>query len=63
MKSFTKKILRHFNLEVKRINPNYRSVESTDTYFGLLAKTLSDHQDHLDPRCGCKHRKLGIAAY
>lgn len=44
MKSFTKKILRHFNLELKRINPNYRSVESTDTYFGLLAKILSDHQ-------------------
>jgi len=44
MKSLTKKILRHFNLEVRRINPNYRLVESTDTYFGLLAKILSDHQ-------------------
>ena len=47
MKSFTKKILRHFNLELKRINPNYRSVESTDTYFGLLAKILSDHKIYL----------------
>ena len=44
MKSFTKKILRHFNLELKRINPNYRSVESTDTYFGYLAKILSNRK-------------------
>ncbi|MDG0964145.1 MAG: FkbM family methyltransferase [Opitutales bacterium] len=44
MKNFTKKILRRFNLEVKRINPNYRLVESTNTYFGLLAKILKDHK-------------------
>ena len=41
MKSFTKKILSHLNLEIKRIDPSYRSVKSTDTYFGFLAKTLS----------------------
>ncbi len=44
MKSLTKKILRHFNLELKRINSNYRSVESTDTYFGYLAKILSNRK-------------------
>lgn len=41
MKSFTKRILSHLNLEIKRIDPSYRSVKSTDTYFGFLAKTLS----------------------
>ena len=41
MKSFTKKILRHLNLEIKRIDPSYRSVKSTDTYFGFLAEILS----------------------
>ena len=44
MKSLAKKILRRFNLEIKRIDPNYRSVESADTYFGLLAKILSNHK-------------------
>jgi FkbM family methyltransferase len=47
MKTFTKKILSLFNLEVKKVNPNYRSVESTNTYFGFLAKTLSDHKINL----------------
>jgi FkbM family methyltransferase len=47
MKSLTKKILRHFNLEIKRINPNYRSVKSTDTYFGSLAKILCDRKINL----------------
>ncbi len=47
MKGLTKKILHHFKLEVKRINPNYRSVEATDTYFGLLAKLLSDRKINL----------------
>jgi FkbM family methyltransferase len=44
MKNFTKKVLRFFNLEIKKTNPNYRSVESTETYFGLLAKILSEHK-------------------
>lgn len=47
MKSFTKKILHFFNLELKKINPNYRSVESTETYFGLLAKMLSEYKINL----------------
>ena len=41
MKSFIKKISRHLNLEIKRIDRSYRSVKSTDTYFGFLAKILS----------------------
>lgn len=44
MKSLTKKILRRFNLEIKRIDQRFRSVESTDTYFGFLAKILSDRK-------------------
>lgn len=44
MKGLTKRILRHFNLELKRINPSYRSVESIETYFGWLFKTLSERR-------------------
>src|SRR6056300_1085739 len=44
MKSLTKKILRRFNLEIKKIDQRFRSVESTDTYFGYLAKILSNRK-------------------
>jgi FkbM family methyltransferase len=47
MKGLTKRILRHFNLELKRINPEYRSVESVETYFGWLFKILSEHKINL----------------
>jgi FkbM family methyltransferase len=47
MKGFTKRMLRYLNLELKRINKNYRSVESVETYFGWLFKTLNDRRIHL----------------